>query len=76
MARGRPWHALQSKAFSMSQTVGNGQGEKGELTRASAYRVFAGVPNLVMDLQTTGVLDVLKRGLEDTNLEVSDRLFR
>ena len=76
MARGRPWHALQSQAFSMSQNMGNGQGEKGELTRASAYRVFAGAPNLVMDLQPAGVLDVLKRGLEDADLEVRVSLFR
>ena len=75
MARGRPWHALQSQAFSMTQNVGNAHGEKPELTRASAYRVFAGAPNLVMDLQTAGVLEVLKKGLEDTDLEVCVPLF-
>jgi len=59
---------LQSKAFSMSLDVdvGNGQSEKGELTRVSAYRVFAGAPNLVMDIHMAGVLDVPKR--EDTGI--------
>lgn len=33
--------------------------------RQSAFRVFAGCPNLVMDLQTDVVLGVLGRGLQD-----------
>jgi hypothetical protein len=33
--------------------------------RESAYRVFAGCPNLVMDLQTDAVLTVFQRGLQD-----------
>lgn len=33
--------------------------------RESAYRVFAGCPNLMMDLQTDAVLGVFQRGLQD-----------
>ncbi|KAI0046306.1 ARM repeat-containing protein [Auriscalpium vulgare] len=58
MARGRPWHALQAQAFAMTQSEAAGQ-------RESAYRVFAGCPNLVMDLQTDAVLRVLQKGLQD-----------
>lgn len=40
--------------------------------RESAYRVFAGCPNLVMDLQTDAVLGVFQRGLQDGySIEVS-----
>ncbi|KAF4565293.1 hypothetical protein EYR36_001863 [Pleurotus pulmonarius] len=71
MNRGRPWHALQAQIFSMAQ-----QGESGdailmpgavkpELLRESAYRVFTGCPNLVMDLQTDAVLSIFQRGLQD-----------
>ncbi|KAF7325964.1 hypothetical protein MKEN_00447300 [Mycena kentingensis (nom. inval.)] len=64
MRRGRPWHALQALAFSMAQ------GEAGNAVppaalRESAYRTFAGCPNLVMDLQTDAVLGVFQRGLQD-----------
>ncbi|KAJ7790566.1 armadillo-type protein [Mycena olivaceomarginata] len=72
MRRGRPWHALQALAFNMTQA---GQpGATGTLStetvaaenlRESAYRVFAGCPNLVMDLQTDAVLGVFQRGLQD-----------
>jgi hypothetical protein len=67
MLRGRPWHALQAQAFSMTQVQG-GAGESGvgaPALRESAYRVFAGCPNLVMDLQTDAVLGVFQRGLQD-----------
>lgn len=59
MARGRPWHALQSQAFTMSQasTIQD---------RASAFSVFASAPNLVLDLQTDVVLGVLQKGLQDS----------
>lgn len=79
MNRGRPWHALQAQIFSMAQ-----QGESGdaiimpgavkpELLRESAYRVFTGCPNLVMDLQTDAVLSVFQRGLQDPySVEVSN----
>lgn len=63
MIRGRPWHGLQSQMFNMTQA-------SGELFRISAYRVFAGAPNLVMDLQTESVLGVLEKGLQDENIEV------
>lgn len=78
MNRGRPWHALQAQIFSMAQ-----QGESGdailmpgavkpEFLRESAYRVFTGCPNLVMDLQTDAVLSVFQRGLQDPySVEVS-----
>ncbi|KAF9457022.1 armadillo-type protein [Collybia nuda] len=70
MLRGRPWHALQAQAFSMTQVQG-GAGDEGQAgvgataLRESAYRVFAGCPNLVMDLQTDAVLGVFQRGLQD-----------
>lgn len=66
MVRGRPWHALQAQAFSMAQVqndTANGASAAG--LRESAYRVFAGCPNLVMDLQTDAVLGVFQRGLQD-----------
>lgn len=37
----------------------------GAALRESAFRVFSGCPNLVMDLQTDAVLGVLGRGLQD-----------
>ena len=58
MRRGRPWHALQAQAFAMAQG-----GDAG--SRDVAFRLFAGCPNLVMDLQTDAVLGVLKKGLQD-----------
>lgn len=66
MMRGRPWHALQAQAFSMAQVVGP-DGSAAEIgMRENAYRVFAGCPNLVMDLQTDAVLGVFQRGLLDS----------
>jgi hypothetical protein len=35
------------------------------IARESAFRIFAGCPNLVMDLQTDAVLRVLQEGLQD-----------
>ena len=64
MVRGRPWHALQAQAFSMIQSQGSTQDGSPAL-RESAFRVFSGCPNLVMDLQTDAVLNVLGRGLQD-----------
>ena len=64
MVRGRPWHALQAQAFSMIQSQGPTQDGSPAL-RESAFRVFSGCPNLVMDLQTDAVLNVLGRGLQD-----------
>ena len=57
MERSRPWHALQAQAFAMC---------KGANPTAcdSAFRIFAGCPNLVMDLQTDAVLRVLQDGLQ------------
>jgi hypothetical protein len=60
MSRGRPWHALQAQAFSMCQSQNGG-------LREGAYRVFAGCPNLVMDLQTDAVLGVFQKGLQDAD---------
>ena len=67
MVRGRPWHALQAQAFSMIQSQGPASAmmDGGVGLRESAFRVFAGCPNLVMDLQTDAVLAVLVRGLQD-----------
>lgn len=65
MMRGRPWHTLQAQAFSMAQAQGEVGGVSGASSRESAYRIFAGCPNLVMDLQTDAVLAVFQRGLQD-----------
>ena len=67
MVRGRPWHALQAQAFSMIQSQGPSSPTQdgGAALRESAFRVFSGCPNLVMDLQTDAVLNVLGRGLQD-----------
>ncbi|KAG5635297.1 hypothetical protein H0H81_011779 [Sphagnurus paluster] len=58
MTRGRPWHALQSQAFSMAHGAS-------PQDRASAFGVFAGAPNLVLDLQPEAVLGVFEKGLQD-----------
>ncbi|KAH0825819.1 armadillo-type protein, partial [Lanmaoa asiatica] len=58
MTRGRPWHALQAQAFSMTHTTEAG-------FRECAFRVFSGCPNLVIDLQTDAVLSVFQKGLQD-----------
>lgn len=71
MMRGRPWHALQAQVFSMSHALTSERGETATGLRETAYRVFAGCPNLVMDLQVDAVLGVLQRGLQDSeNIEV------
>jgi hypothetical protein len=43
----------------------DGSGAGGAGLRESAYRVFAGCPNLVMDLQTDAVLAVFQGGFQD-----------
>ncbi|KAK0475517.1 armadillo-type protein [Armillaria novae-zelandiae] len=58
MSRGRPWHALQAQVFSMAR-------DQDPSMRETAYRVFSGCPNLVMDLQTDAVLNVFRNGLQD-----------
>jgi hypothetical protein len=63
--RGRPWHALQAQTFSMTHTQGTEGAVDGAGQRESAYRIFAGCPNLVMDLQIDAVLGVFQRGLQD-----------
>ena len=66
MVRGRSWHALQAQAFSMIQSQEpNQDGSPALRESAAVFRVFSGCPNLVMDLQTDAVLDVLRRGLQD-----------
>ncbi|KAG6860543.1 hypothetical protein C0995_010005 [Termitomyces sp. Mi166 len=70
MARGRPWHGLQSQAFGMAQ------GDDA-LGRASGFGVFAGAPNLIVDLQTDAVMGVLRRGLEDSeSIDVRNAALR
>ncbi|KAG6825124.1 hypothetical protein H0H92_004620 [Tricholoma furcatifolium] len=79
MARGRPWHALQSQCFAMAQGGPGGEGQQQQLAlgRASAFGVFAGAPNLIMDLQPEAVLGILKRGLEDPeSIEVRHAALR
>ena len=58
MERGRPWHTLQAQAFSMCK-------DADQTRRDSVFRIFAGCPNLVMDLQTDAILRVLQDGLQD-----------
>jgi hypothetical protein len=58
MECGRLWHALQAQAFAMCKGTD-------PTARDSAFRIFAGCPNLVMDLQTDVVLRVLQDGLQD-----------
>lgn len=65
MMRGRPWHALQAQAFSMTHSQTSERGQVATASRETAYRVFAGCPNLVMDLQVEAVLSVFQRGLQD-----------
>ncbi|KII95405.1 hypothetical protein PLICRDRAFT_86789 [Plicaturopsis crispa FD-325 SS-3] len=70
MSRGRPWHALQAQTFSMAQ---NGDAP----AREAAFAVFSGCPNLVMDLQTDGVLRVFQKGLQDAqSVEVRHAALR
>ena len=58
MERGRPWHAPQAQAFAMCKGA--------DLTaHDSTFHIFAGCPNLIMDLQTDAVLMVLQDGLQD-----------
>lgn len=68
MSRGRPWHTLQQQAFSMAES-------QDPVARENAYRVFAGSPNLIIDLQTDSVLAALQKGLQDPqSVEVSGPL--
>lgn len=80
MRRGRPWHDLQSLGFQMSQ-AGLAEGAQGGPSssgtaqdnwqlRESSYKVFAGSPNLVMDLQAEAVVSLLAKGLGDAQIEV------
>ncbi|KAI0077247.1 ARM repeat-containing protein [Panus rudis PR-1116 ss-1] len=70
MSRGRPWHALQAQAFAMAEGSDS-------LSREAAFRVFAGSPNLVIDLQTESVLSVLQKGLQDhESVEVRSAALR
>ena len=65
MVRGRPWHALQQQAFAMAES-------EDPIARENAFRVFAGSPNLIIDLQMDSVLAVLQKGLQDPqSIEVS-----
>ena len=65
MSRGRPWHSLQQQSFSMAQS-------EDPALRETAFRIFAGSPNLIMDLQPESVVAVLQKGLQDPqSVEVS-----
>lgn len=55
---GHPWHALQVQTFAMV-------GHEDPGARESAFRIFAGCPFLILDLQTLNVLDILTKGLQD-----------
>ena len=58
MKRGHPWPALQPQVFAMSDS-------HDVLSREAAFRVFAGCPNLIIDLQTDAVVAILQKGLQD-----------
>jgi hypothetical protein len=66
MARDRPWHALQAQAFSMTQVPSDRGVTPTAVRESSAFRMFSGCPNVVLDLQTDAVLGVFQRGLPDT----------
>ena len=51
--RGYPWNALRSQVFAMADSAD-------VLTREAAFRVFAGCPNLLIDLNTDGVVSILQ----------------
>ncbi|TBU51233.1 ARM repeat-containing protein [Dichomitus squalens] len=56
--RGYPWNALRSQVFAMADSPD-------VLTREAAFRVFAGCPNLLVDLPTDATVALLQRGLQD-----------
>lgn len=65
----RPWHALQSQVFGMADA-------HDPVAREAAFRVFAGCPNLVMDLQAENVMGSFQKGLQDPqSTEVSPRCW-
>ena len=56
MVHGRPWHALQAQAFTMTKAQDQGGRTPGAALRESAYWVFARCPNFVMNLQMDAAL--------------------
>ena len=67
MKRGYPWHALRAQVYSMADSTD-------VLTREAAYRVFAGSPHLIMDLNTDAIVGILQKGLQDPqSADVSPR---
>ncbi|TRM64570.1 armadillo-type protein [Schizophyllum amplum] len=71
MRRGRPWHALQALSFSMTGEGGDTSVSQSPAHRESAYAIFAGCPNLVLDLQTDAVLRVFLYGLRYEDQEAA-----
>lgn len=69
--RGRPWHTLQVHTLSRAHVQGT-EGVDCSGKRESAYRIFAGCLDLVMDLPIGAVLRLFQRGLQDQeSIEVS-----
>jgi hypothetical protein len=63
MRRGRPWHAPQAQVVGMTT---QGEGNDTAELRETAFRVFAGCPSLVMDLQTNvAIHTIFQQGLLD-----------
>lgn len=58
MERGRPWPELQSAAFECSQSPAHP-------LRQSAFKIFANVPQLILDQEISVAVNVLERGLQD-----------
>jgi hypothetical protein len=61
--QGRPWHALQVQTFAMVNQADAG-------ARESAFRIFAGCPVIILDLQIASTLELLQKGLQDSSVEV------
>ena len=61
---GRPWNALQAQTFGMTHAQGTDRVDSAG-QRESAYRIFTGCPNMVMDLQIDAALGVFQRRLQD-----------
>lgn len=55
--RGRPWHALQLQAFSMTQSAHAPE-------RVAAFMLFTESPKLAMQLETEAIITALTNGMK------------
>jgi hypothetical protein len=63
IARKHQWDALEAQVVSMAQMLGESKDIGG--SRQAAFRVIAGCPDLVIDLEIDTVVVILQRGLQD-----------